>query len=260
VAGLACRDLRAGYNGTPVLQGINVEVVAGEWVALIGPNGAGKSTLLRAVVGTLECSGEVLVGGAPTAAMPRRAAARAMAMVPQHPVIPEGMAVFDYALLGRTPHITVWGFERPSDEQRIIELLERLDLAELAERPLDRLSGGELQRAILARALAQDAAVLLLDEPTASLDLGHQQQVLDLVDELRREQGLAVLSALHDLTLAAQYADRLVLLRDGAVVAQGRSEEVITLDALKAHYGASVSVLHDEDGGVVVAPRRTQAK
>jgi iron complex transport system ATP-binding protein len=181
-------------------------------------------------------------------------------MVPQHPVIPEGMAVFDYALLGRTPHIPAWGFERPSDEQRVIELLERLDLAELAERPLDRLSGGELQRAILARALAQDAAVLLLDEPTASLDLGHQQQVLDLVDELRREQGLAVLSALHDLTLAAQYADRLVLLRDGAVVAQGRSEEVITLDALKAHYGASVSVLRDEDGGIVVAPRRTQAK
>jgi iron complex transport system ATP-binding protein len=260
VAGLACRDLRAGYNGTPVLQGVNVEVAAGEWVALIGPNGAGKSTLLRAVVGTLECSGEVLVGGAPTAAMPRRTAARAVAMVPQHPVIPEGMAVFDYALLGRTPHIPAWGFERPSDEQRVIELLERLDLTELAERPLDRLSGGELQRAILARALAQDATVLLLDEPTASLDLGHQQQVLDLVDELRREQGLAVLSALHDLTLAAQYADRLVLLREGAVVAQGRSEEVITLDALKAHYGASVSVLRDEDGGIVVAPRRTHSK
>jgi iron complex transport system ATP-binding protein len=259
MGGLACRDLVAGYNGKPVVRGVDIEVAAGEWVALIGPNGAGKSTLLRAVVGTLGCSGDVLVGGSPTAGLSRRAAARAVAMVPQHPVIPEGMAVFDYALLGRTPHIPPWGFERSSDEDRVIELLERLDLIELANRQLERLSGGELQRAILARALAQDASVLLLDEPTASLDLGHQQQVLDLVDELRREQGLAVLSALHDLTLAAQYADRLVLLRGGEVVAQGRSEEVITLDALKAHYGASVSVLRDEDGGIVVAPRRTPA-
>lgn len=256
MGGLACREVVAGYNGKPVVRGVDLVVHPGEWVALIGPNGAGKSTLLRAVVGTVGSSGEILVGGSPTADLSRRAAAQAVAMVPQHPVIPEGMAVFDYALLGRTPYIPPWGFERPSDEQRVVELLERLDLIELADRPLDRLSGGELQRAILARALAQDATVLLLDEPTASLDLGHQQQVLDLVDELRRERGLAVLSALHDLTLAAQYADRLVLLRDGAVAAHGSSDEVITHDTLSSHYGASVSVLRDEDGGLVIAPRR----
>ena len=142
-------------------------------------------------------------------------------MVPQTPTIPEGMTVREYVLLGRTPYISYWGSESADDVAKVTTILGRLDLDQLDHRPMQALSGGERQRAVLARALAQEAGLLLLDEPTAALDLGHQQQVLDHVDELRRSSGIGVLSALHDLTLAAHYADRLVLIDNGLVAASG---------------------------------------
>ncbi len=258
MTGVACRGVAAAYNGRPVLRGIDLEAAAGEWVAVIGPNGAGKSTLLRVIAGTVAGGGEVEIGGRPAAAMSRRQRARSVAVVPQHPNIPPGMAVLDYVLLGRTPYLPFWAGESAADVARSQAVLERLEIGDMAARRLDHLSGGELQRAVLARALVQDAAVLLLDEPTTALDIGHQQQVLELVDELRRERGLVVLSAIHDLTLAAQYADRLVLLHDGVVVAQGSPEEVLTSKELTMRYGASVTILRDDAGGLVVAPRRAQ--
>ncbi len=254
---ISCGQVRAAYNGTDVLKGVDVEVAAGEWVALIGPNGAGKSSLLRIIAGNLGATGEVDVGGHDPRQSSRTAMAATVAFVPQHPVLPEGMSVFDYALLGRTPYIKWWGVESASDIDIAHQVLKRVDMDTLAHRALDRLSGGELQRAILARALVQQTPVLLLDEPTAALDIGHQQQVLDLIDELRHERGLAVLSAFHDLTVAGQYADRLVLMADGRIVASGDPMAVLDPALLNHHYGAQVNVLRDTDGNIVVALRKS---
>src|SRR5262249_11116945 len=153
--------------------------------------------------------------------MPRRQRARLLATVPQQPTVPPGMSVLDYVLLGRTPYIRPLGRESTSDIGVVERVLGRLDLDGFAARPLETLSGGERQRAFLARALAQGASILLLDEPTSALDIGHQQAVLNLVDELRAEAGLTVLATMHDLSLAGEYADRLVLLAGGRVVATG---------------------------------------
>ncbi len=259
MAGLTCTAIEAGYDGRIVLRGVDLAAAPGEWVAVIGPNGAGKSTLLRVMAGLVPASGEVRIGGRPAGSMTRRELARSVAVVPQHATIPPGMAVLDYVLLGRTPYLPFWAGESAADVARVHAVLARLEIGDLAGRRLERLSGGELQRAVLARALVQDAAVLLLDEPTTALDIGHQQQVLELVDELRREHDLAVVSAIHDLTLAAQYADRLVLLHDGSVVAAGTPEEVLTSKELTLRYGASVTILRDDAGGLVVAPRRQTA-
>jgi iron complex transport system ATP-binding protein len=253
---IVCRNVRAAYNGLPILNGIDLDVAAGEWVALIGPNGAGKSSLLRVIAGVLDATGTVDVGGNDPAKASRATMAATVAFVAQHPTLPEGMSVLDYALLGRSPYIPWWRVESAHDIEVTHGVLGRVDMDTLAGRSLDRLSGGELQRAILARALVQDTPVLLLDEPTAALDIGHQQQVLDLIDELRREKRLAVLSAFHDLTLAALYADRLVLLANGAVVVSGPPRSVLEPGLLKEHYGAEVNVLLDDSGNMVVALRR----
>ena len=252
-----CRDLSFVYNGALVLDAVSVTVEAGEWVALIGPNGAGKSTLLRVVSGLRPAEGSVRLDGIPSEELGGRQRARQVAVVPQSPEVPRAMPLLDYVLLGRTSYISYWGTESAADVAIAREMVATVDLEHLEDRPLGSLSGGELQRAVLARALSQESPVLLLDEPTSALDLGHQQRVLDYVDMLRRERGLAVLSALHDLTLAAQYPDRLVMLDAGRVVASGSPERVLTIERLARHYGADVSVLRDPSGGLVVAPRRT---
>ena len=256
MTGISCRGVAAGYNGTRVLHEIDVEVAAGEWVALIGPNGSGKTTLLRVVSGNHPADGVALIGGSNVRSLTKRERALRVAVVPQSPAVPGGMTVLDYVLLGRNPHIPYWGSESRHDVALAKDLLVELDLDLLARRTMRTLSGGERQRAVLARALAQQAGILLLDEPTAALDLGHRQQVLEHVDGLRRERGIAVFSAVHDLTLAAQYADRLVLLDQGRVAAEGSPREVLTVDRLTRHYGASVSIVTDDDGNPVVVPRR----
>jgi iron complex transport system ATP-binding protein len=250
------RDVTVTLDGRAVLHGADLDVNAGEWVTVIGPNGAGKSTLLRAVGGLLPFTGSITISGTPIARLRRRDRARLVATVPQNPTVPPGMAVLDYVLLGRTSYIPALGRESSTDLEVVQGVLERLDLAGLASRPLERLSGGERQRAFLARALAQGATLLLLDEPTAALDIGHQQEVLDLVDELRRDRGLTVLATMHDLSVAGEYADRLVLLAGGRVVAAGAPDEVLTEELLSNHYGARVRVLPGEHGPLVVPVRR----
>jgi iron complex transport system ATP-binding protein len=259
MSGIATSGVTVAYNGRAVLDGVDLRVAGGEWVAVIGPNGAGKTTLLRAVSGTVPFGGSVLIGGVPIDSMSRREASRAIAVVPQHPVIPSGATALDYVLLGRTPYIGYWEMEQAEDVRIARSALERLDCGELARRQVGRLSGGERQRVVLARALAQDAEILLLDEPTTSLDIGHQQQVLDLVDGLRRERGITVLAAFHDLTLAAQYADRMALLDGGVIVADGPPTEVLTADVLARFSGARVTVLRSPDGDPIVVPLRDQA-
>jgi iron complex transport system ATP-binding protein len=248
------RDLAVRFDGTDAVRGVTLDVAADEWVMLIGPNGAGKTSILRALCGLLPFEGGARLEGRDVRSLGRRELSRLIAFVPQNPVTPAELTVAEYVLLGRTPHLGYLGVEGRRDRRAVSRALARLDLLAFAERGLGSLSGGELQRAVLARALAQEARVLLLDEPTTSLDLGRQQQVLELVDSLRGD-GLTVLSTMHDLTLAGQYADRLVLLDRGAVVAEGPPDDVLSPELLASHYGANVRVVHDE-GNVFVLPQR----
>jgi iron complex transport system ATP-binding protein len=239
-----------------VLDDVSFAVQAGDWLCTIGPNGAGKSTLLAALAGLLPLSGRVDLGSRPLGSLRGRERARTVALVPQQPILPEGLRVADYVLLGRTPHLGVLAAEGPRDVAVVRDTLDRLDLWWAADRRLDSLSGGELQRVVLARALAQQAPILLLDEPTTGLDLGHQQRVLELVEELRRTDGLTVVSAMHDLTLAGQFAERFLLLDGGHVVADGGRTDVLDARLIRRHYGASVRVIPDGAGGTIVVPVR----
>jgi iron complex transport system ATP-binding protein len=254
------RDVSVAYDRRLALRGLSARVPGGGWLALIGPNGAGKTTLLRAIAGLVPLSGEVRLGEMPVSALSRRRVAQLVAYVPQRPQIPGAMLVSDYVLLGRTPYIPYLGTERRRDLAAVARAIERLELDALAERPLGSLSGGEVQRAVLARALAQEAPILLLDEPTAALDVGHQQQLLELIDELRLERGLTVVSAMHDLTLAGQFAAELLLLAAGRVVAAGSARDVLTEATIGRHYGASVRVVEDPEGRLAVLATRTNGR
>ncbi len=256
MTGITFDRVGVAYRGHDVIHSLSLEARAGEWVTVIGPNGAGKSTLLSAAARLVPSTGSIAIGGVDVAAMSHSELARTLAIVPQSPVIPDGTSVLDYVLLGRHPHISYWGTETTDDVAVVREELARLDLTAMADRRIDSLSGGERQRAVLARALAQRPAVLLLDEPTTGLDLGHAQRFLSSVDVLRRRLGIAVITAMHDLTLAAQYGDAIVMLADGRTVASGTADEVLTAERIRHHYDADVAVLTDDDGTVVVVPRR----
>jgi iron complex transport system ATP-binding protein len=244
------------YGKHVALASFSDHVDSGEWLGVIGPNGAGKSSLLRAITGLVGHSGTILIDGHDLASMGARERARLVAYVPQEPLIPDDMRVFDYVLLGRTPYVSYFGVETAVDRRVASEAIDRLRLGEFAHRLLGALSGGERQRVVLARALAQQAQVLLLDEPTSALDIGHQQQALELVTDLRRDGALTVISAMHDLTLAGTYTDRLTMLDHGAVVASGRAADVLTAERLGVIYRVCVTVDVDTDGTVIVVPRR----
>jgi iron complex transport system ATP-binding protein len=256
MSALALRSVSVTLGNARVVDRVTVEVGEGEWVALIGPNGAGKTTVLRALAGLVAYDGEIEILGDDTRSLPRKELARRVAVVPQVPLMPPDATVLEYVLLGRTPYIGYFGTERRSDHEAAEGALEELDLQSLAGRRIDSLSGGERQRASLARALAQDAPILLLDEPTTALDVGRQQQVLEIVDRLRVDAGLTVFSTMHDLTLAGQYTDRLLLLDRGRIVAGGAAGDVLTAPLIAEHYGADVEVLADADSGFVVVPVR----
>ena len=250
------RGLAVELGGRAVVDDVDLAVERGEWVALIGPNGGGKTTLLRAVAGLVPFAGEVLLDGRSTADLRRRELSRLLALVPQEPFTPPWMTVGEFVLLGRTPHLGALAKEGRRDREAAARALARLDLLGYRERRLGTLSGGERQRAVVARALAQEAPIVLLDEPTAALDIGHQQQALELVDALRTGSEPTLVSAMHDLTLAAQYADRMVLLDRGRVVADGAPHDVLTESLIAAHYGATIDVV-PLDGRVAVIPRRS---
>ena len=250
-------DLTVSYNGIDAVVGFNDLLHSGEWLCLIGPNGAGKSSVLRAAAGLVPYRGSVAINQTEIPATSARWRAQHIAYVPQAPVIPTDMSVYEYVLLGRNPYINYFSSETSHDRDVIDRVLDRLDLVQFSARKLGTLSGGEVQRLVIARALAQEAPVLLLDEPTSALDIGHQQQALELVDGLRREQGLTIISAMHDLTLAGLYADRLVLMHEGHRVAEGTAKQVLKSETLAEFYGVSARVHHEADGTVVVIPQRS---
>ncbi len=247
-------------RGPQVLRELGLTVETNEWVAVIGPNGAGKSTLLKAIAGLVDANGTIALDDTPIEDLTRKSIARRVAYVPQDPTIPPGMSVGEYVLLGRTPHLAYFAAERDHDVRAVELALEALDVAGFGDRSLEGLSGGELQRVVLARAFAQEPSILLLDEPTSALDIGHQQRALEQIGDIRQRRPMTILSAMHDLTLAGQFADRLALISDGRVVMDGPPAHVLTQKVISSYYGASVEVVALEAGGVAVVPVRQSSR
>jgi len=253
VTRLAASGVCAVAGGRAILDDVTLEIAAGELVAVLGANGSGKTTLLRVLAGLRRPEGgTVALDGEPLAGLGRREIARRLAIVPQFPSVELGFTALEVVLMGRAPHARGLGLARSADLTVARRAMDELEVAHLAGRPLDTLSGGERQRVVLARALAQQGRLLLLDEPTTALDLGRQQDVLDLVEEQRAERGLTVLATLHDLTLAGRYGERVALLAEGTIAAEGPPREVLTEANIAEHFAARVRVLDDAAGPIVV--------
>jgi iron complex transport system ATP-binding protein len=247
---LEARSITVGYDDHPVLRDISLQAERGQCVGLVGPNGSGKSTLVRALSRVLPpAQGQVLLDGKDIYHLSPRALARRLAVVAQDNAVYFDFSVREVVLMGRAPHLSRFGLERARDYAVAEECLSLTSTLDFAARPITALSGGERQRCMIARALAQEPEILLLDEPTAHLDINHQIEVLDLTRRLTAAKGLATLVVLHDLNLASQYCDSLVLLADGGMIAAGTPQEVVTERALREAYGAEVQVrLHPTTG------------
>ena len=252
---LTVRGLQVDLASKNIVSNIDLEVSVGQWTCIIGPNGAGKSSLLKALAGIIPSTGEVLIDGTNMRDLSQRDRACWIAYVAQEPVMPTGMRVFDYVLLGRTAHLKMLATESPKDLEITHYVISELDLVEFIDRDIATLSGGERQRVAIARALTQASPIILLDEPTTALDVGYQQEVLELIDKLRNEKKIAVISTMHDLTVSGLYPDRLLLLAQGRVVASGSAESVLTPENIAQHYGAKVSVINHASGPVVIPER-----
>jgi iron complex transport system ATP-binding protein len=256
-AAVSLRDLRFGYGreGPEVLRSLSLDIPAGTTTAVLGPNGCGKTTLLHLVLGWLAPrSGRVLIGGRPQGEVPRRERGRLIALVPQAEYVPFDFSVLEYVLMGRTPYLGVLEMPGEEDQRVALTTLESLGLGELRTRPVPELSGGERQMVALARALAQQTPLLLLDEPTAHLDLGNKGRLLDVLARLEGS-GTTVLLTTHDPETAALAARFLVLMREGQVLDAGPLRQVLTPERLSLTYGVPVRVVEVEGRPVVLLGR-----
>jgi iron complex transport system ATP-binding protein len=253
---LDIKSLTVDYDNTEILKDISLHISSGETLAVIGPNGAGKSTLIKTVSGVLRPrGGSVWIDGTNLASLSPLQRARYLAVVPQARLLPPAFTVQQTVLLGRTPYLGWLGRASRADEAQVERAMQFTHLNHLGDRRVGELSGGEQQRVLLARALAQDTPVLLLDEPTTHLDLEHQSSFLNLVKNMVSQKNLAVLMVLHDLNLAGLYADRVALLVDGQLHALGSPETVLTAENLSAVYHVPVNVVpHPEYGTPLVLP------
>jgi len=252
---LRAQSLVKRFGGVCALDAVDLAVAPGTVHSVIGPNGAGKTTLLRAIARLVPFRGEISLDSRPAPELTRSELGRLLAVVPQEPSTPPWMTVAEYVLLGRTPHLGPLAKEGARDRDAAARALARPQTLAFVGRRLGTLSGGEKQRVVVAIRRLDGASIVLLDEPTAALDIGHQQQALDLLDVLRQESGLTLVAAMHDLTLAAQYADRMLLLDGGRVVAEGSPVDVLTEATIAEHYGAAIDVV-DVAGRIAVIPRR----
>lgn len=235
---LEIENLSLAYGHNVVMKGLSFQVSPGEMVGLIGPNGSGKSTVIKALSRVIRpYSGQILLDGRNLSAIPRNELARLIGVVPQMPLLPSTFTVFDMVLMGRNPHLGLFQHESQRDMDITWEAMGRTAIQPLAERQIGELSGGEIQRIVIARVLAQEPKSILLDEPTSNLDINHQVEILDLIKNLCREDNLTVVITLHDLNLASQYCDRLILVNDGEVHAQGTPAEVIIPENIEEVYG-----------------------
>ncbi|QLQ35083.1 ABC transporter ATP-binding protein [Micromonospora robiginosa] len=257
---LSTRDLVVGYEGRTVLDGLELDLPADAFTVIVGPNACGKSTLLRTMARLLTPRrGAVLLDGAQIRDLPTRDVARRVGVLPQSPLVPEGITVADLVGRGRQPYQRWWRQWSAEDGRAVDEAMRLADVTGLADRAVDTLSGGQRQRVWIAMTLAQDTDALLLDEPTTFLDLAHQVEVLDLLHRLRAERGRTVVAVLHDLNQAARYADHLVAMRDGAVVAAGPPREILTADLVRDVFGLDCVVVPcPVTGAPLVVPARTQ--
>ncbi|MGH3778890.1 MAG: ABC transporter ATP-binding protein [Pseudonocardiaceae bacterium] len=259
---LQARDLQLAYDDNIVVDGLDLDVLDGTVSAVIGPNGCGKSTLLRALARLMRAKrGHVLLDGKRIDKLPTREVAKVLGVLPQAPIAPEGLTVADLIARGRHPHQAWYRQWSSDDEAAVAEALGWTGLTEFAERTVDELSGGQRQRAWISMALAQGTDLLLLDEPTTFLDLAHQVDVLDLVERLHTEAGRTVVMVLHDLNMAARYAQRLIAMRAGQIIAQGAPSEVLTEPLLREVFELDAQVLTDPVAGtplVVPVGRRNR--
>ncbi|WP_106402452.1 ABC transporter ATP-binding protein [Actinocorallia populi] len=253
---LKAQGLTLSYESRTVVDGLDLEIPQGKVTVVVGPNACGKSTLLRALGRLLKPRrGAVLLDGVELSRIPTKQIARTIGLLPQTPVPPEGITVADLVARGRQPHQKWWRQWSDDDERAVTEAMERTDVAGLAERPVDELSGGQRQRVWIALALAQDTDLLLLDEPTTYLDIAHQVEVLDLVRRLNRERARTVVAVLHDLNQAARYADHLVAMKAGRVIAQGAPRDIVTADLVHEVFGLTCVVVPDPvTGDPLVVP------
>ncbi|MEV0261575.1 ABC transporter ATP-binding protein [Streptomyces sp. NPDC050617] len=255
-ARLTARDLTLAYEDRTVVDGLDLDIPHGEVTVIVGPNACGKSTLLRALGRLLKPRrGAVLLDGAELSRIPTRKIAQAVGLLPQTPVAPDAITVADLVARGRQPHQHWWRQWSDEDERAVTDAMERTDVTALADRSVDELSGGQRQRVWIAMALAQETDLLLLDEPTTYLDISHQVEVLDLVRQLNRERGRTVVAVLHDLNQAARYADHLVAMKKGRIVARGRPSDVVTARLVREVFGLESVVVPDPvTGSPLVVP------
>ncbi|MEV7829926.1 ABC transporter ATP-binding protein [Streptomyces subrutilus] len=253
---LSASRLTLAYEDRVVVEELDLAVPDGRVTVIVGPNACGKSTTLRALGRLLKPrSGAVLLDGAALSSLPTRRVAQAVGLLPQSPVAPEAITVADLVARGRQPHQRWWQQWSEADEAAVVDAMARTSVADLADRPVDALSGGQRQRVWIAMALAQDTELLLLDEPTTFLDIAHQVEVLDLVRRLNRERGRTVVAVLHDLNQAARYADHLVAMKAGRVVAEGPPASVVTADLVREVFGLDSVVIPDPvTGSPLVVP------
>ncbi len=255
-ARLTAQGLTLAYEDRVVVEDLDVEIPDGKVTVIVGPNACGKSTLLRALGRLLKPrKGAVLLDGADLARIPTRRIAQVVGLLPQTPVAPEGITVADLVARGRMPHQKWWQQWSETDEAHVAEAMERTSIIDLAERQVDELSGGQRQRVWIAMALAQDTDLLLLDEPTTYLDIAHQVEVLDLIRQLNHARGRTVVAVLHDLNQAARYADHLIAMRAGKIVAQGPPADTVTAELVKEVFGLAAVVVPDPvTGDPLVVP------
>lgn len=253
---LEARGVTLAYGDRTVVENLDLDVAPGRITAIVGANGCGKSTLLRALARLLTPrGGRVLLDGEPITARPSKQVARIVGLLPQSPLAPEGITVADLVGRGRHPHQRLLARWSAHDYAAVAAALEATGTAELAERSVDELSGGQRQRAWIAMALAQETEVLLLDEPTTFLDVAHQIEVLDLLAELGRDRGTTIVMVLHDLNLAARYADEIVAMCEGRIVASGPPAEILTPELVEEVFGIRSHVIPDPaSGGPLIVP------
>lgn len=252
-AALAGNRLQVGYNHRPVLDHLSIEIAPGTVTALVGPNGSGKSTLLKTLARLLKpTDGAVLLDGKAIHTMSSAAVAQRLAILPQGPSAPPGITVRELVEQGRFPHVGALRMLKQQDHATISEALRLTGMSAFAQRPLDGLSGGERQRAWIALTLAQATPVLLLDEPTTFLDIGHQLEVLELVRRLNHERMMTIVLVLHDLNQAARYAERMVVLQQGRIVADGAPREILTPELLATVFAVQANIVTDPASGTPV--------
>jgi len=245
---ITIENVECGYGGAPVIRGLSLDVPSGEFLGILGPNGSGKTTLLRAATGIIRTSaGRITLNGTDIRLLGTRDIARQVACVMQDSAAAVGtthlaFSVRDIVTMGRTPYLSRTGWETSRDREAVGRAMDLAEVAHLANRPITELSGGERQRAFIAMALAQECDVIMLDEPTSHLDIAHQIGILDLFAKLNRDGNKTVIGVFHELNLASEYCERLLLLKDGQVAAVGKPEEILTVEMIQSIYGAQVTV------------------